>query len=386
MRTLGRVIGWNALLTVAALSLLALAGEAWLRTTRPFGLEVSPGVFVPGLGMHFAPSATVRSVNVDFQSESRTNSLGFLDREPPSREAALASCHVVVVGDSFVLARSMAVADKFHVLLERMAARRLPRLDVTTAAYATSGVGQVHQLAFWDKWIRHRPPQLVVLVAVGNDLAENRRRGRTRGSFTVAQKSPGRWVRLAPFYDDPPPAPGGPLYSGVRAVWHRTPPGLRPWVAFWARDEWRKVRPSPGLRPLASEMARPTAFALDQWQDRTTRANASLIVLGSSNLRWELRTPGGVSALDQFERMAKERSIPFIDQLAYAQANWEERADIAQVSNELHWPNDGHWNAVGHRWAAEALADHMAKNAHLCAAQGRCADMDVGPNAGGCDE
>ena len=62
--------------------------------------------------------AEVRWTNgLDFWTVSRTNSPGFLDREPPDPERAAASRHVAVFGDSFVEAKEVAVADKFHVRL-----------------------------------------------------------------------------------------------------------------------------------------------------------------------------------------------------------------------------------------------------------------------------
>ena len=206
-RALGRVLCWNVMLTVAGLGFLALAGEAWLRTIASLEPEIQPWIFVPGLGAHFAPNAASRVSSVDFQRDSRTNSAGFLDREPLSREAALATCHVAVVGDSFVMARSMALADKLHVQMERMADRRLPHLDVTTAAYGIVGSGQVHQLAFWDKWIRRRPPRLVVLVAVGTTWPRTARAGTSGIVSAWCRKTTDAWFRSLRFWTARRPPP-----------------------------------------------------------------------------------------------------------------------------------------------------------------------------------
>ena len=365
-RAVARVLCWNALLTVAGLGLLALAGEAWIRTIPSLEPEIQPWVFVPGIGTHYAPHAALRVTSIDFQRTSRTNSMGFLDREPSSPEAARATCHVAVVGDSFVVARSMALADKFHVQLEKTAARRLPHLDVTTAAYGVVGSGQVHQLAFWDKWLRRRPPRLVVLVAVGNDFAENRPRRAPPYRFGFVQEDDGRFVLAAPFLEGTPSNPGGPVRSAMSALWHRTPPALRPWGAHWIARELSELRTSGNREPLPIESARFTALALDQWRERTTQAGAALVVLGTSNMPWERRTPGGANALDQLRRMSEERGIPFVDQVQYVQENWEGGTDVHQIDDALHWPVDGHWNGVGHRWAAEALVDHVARNPQVC--------------------
>lgn len=384
-RALGRVLCWNALLTATGLGLLALAGEAWIRTIPSLEPQIQPWVFVPGLGAHYAPHAAIRVISVDFQRTSRTNSMGFLDRKPPSPEAARATCHVAVVGDSFVVARSMALADKFHVQMEKMAARRLPHLDVTTAAYGVVGSGQVHQLAFWDRWLRRRPPRLVVLVAVGNDFAENRPRRVPPYRFGFVQEDDGRFVLAAPFLDGTRWNPGGPVRSAMSALWHRTPPALRPWGAHWIARELSELRTPGNREALPIESARFTALALDQWRERTTQAGAALVVLGSSNMAWERKTPGGANALDQFRRIAEERGIPFVDQVQYVQENWGEGKDVYQIDDALHWPADGHWNAVGHRWAAEALVDHVARNPQVCAGRGRCPGADLEREDGRCE-
>ena len=169
-----RLIGWNTLLLVAGLALIGLAGETWLRSTAPFRKAPSPQVFVPGVGLLRPPDTEIRWTNeLDYWTVSRTNRLGFLDREPPSPERAAGSCHVDVIGDSFVEAKQVPIPEKFHVRLEEMAARELPALDVTTSAFGRGGTGQINQLAFYDAYVRPLRPKLVVLVFVPNDFIDN---------------------------------------------------------------------------------------------------------------------------------------------------------------------------------------------------------------------
>ena len=169
-----RLAGWNALWLSAGLALVALIGEAWLRSTVPFRESYRPTVFVPGVGLMRPPDTEIRwTNNLDFWTVSRTNRLGFLDREPPSPERAAASCHITMIGDSFVEARQVSIPEKFHVRLEEMAARELPHLDVTTSAFGMGGTGQINQLAFYDEYARHLRPKLVVLVFVPNDYRNN---------------------------------------------------------------------------------------------------------------------------------------------------------------------------------------------------------------------
>lgn len=77
------------MLLVAGLVLIGLAGEARLRVTVPFRTSHRPTVFVPDVGVLLRPDTEIRWTNrLDFWAVSRTNSLGFLDREPPSPERA----------------------------------------------------------------------------------------------------------------------------------------------------------------------------------------------------------------------------------------------------------------------------------------------------------
>ena len=169
-----RLVGWNALLLVAGLALIGVAGEAYFWLRAPFVESDIPRTWSPTVGWLHTPNAEVRNTNgLDFWTESRTNSLGFVDREPIGLERAAASCHIAMIGDSYVEALQVPIADKFHVRLEELAARELRHLDVTTSAFGFSGTGQVNQLAYYDEFARYLRPALLVLVFVDNDFMNN---------------------------------------------------------------------------------------------------------------------------------------------------------------------------------------------------------------------
>ena len=169
-----RLIGWNVLVLMAGLALIGLLGEAWLRLTPPFVGRSSLSHVVPNVGNIQRPNVEERWTDGHGSwMVSRTNSLGFLDRELISPERAAASCHVAMIGDSFVRARQVAIADKFHVRLEALAAQELPHLDVTTSAFGQSGTGQINQLPYYDEYARHLHPKLLVLVAAFRDIWNN---------------------------------------------------------------------------------------------------------------------------------------------------------------------------------------------------------------------
>ncbi len=352
--------------------------------------------------------------HLDFWVESRTNSLGFLDREPIGVERAAASCHVAVIGDSFVEAPHVPITDKLHVRLEEMAARQLPRLDVTTSAFGFHPTGQVSQLAYYDEFARHFRPALVVLVFVPNDFMDNspilsglrmgmdphrlRHVSATRGAdgaITLRPPHPGP-SRLAGL---PPPgrstarerAADWLAGASFFARWLRRKtlavlgplpaPEMLSWVELLSRrsprhaallDGWRPTTRSginePFFASTSTEEELPavhkdaldfTAFALDQFKERAHRDGAALAILSTHSMR----ARGGLG----FERMAalaEPRGIPIIDQYGHIIRQGAERRDA-------RGPHDSHWNAAGHQWAAEAVLEWLKRNQDVCAMRKR---------------
>ena len=169
-----RLVGWNALFLVAGLALIGVVGEMYFRLRAPFAENDRPYGWSPNVGGIFVPNAKVRHTNgLDFWPESRTNGLGFVDREPIDIERAAASCHIAMFGDSYVEAPEVPIADKFQVRLEELAAKELRHLNITTSAFGLSGAGQINQLAYYDEFARYLRPTLLVLVFVYNDFMNN---------------------------------------------------------------------------------------------------------------------------------------------------------------------------------------------------------------------
>ncbi len=361
-----RVVCWNALLLLAVPGGIAAGYELWLRTARPFVSLHQLFEFVPGVGRHPVPNAEVRWTNMrEFWTVSRTNSLGFLDREPPSPERAAASCHVAFVGDSYVRAVEVGVADKLQVRLEELAAERLPQLDVTTSAWGREGTGQIAQLPYYDKWVRRLRPKLVVLVFGPNDVGNNSSLG---------------YEGLGWDYDRPPRRAAVRKEDGRIAV-HLPHPSSE---AYRARTPMKiltgRFRVACGLRPLCADVllgpydeflhgmapdlpppveglwvsADFTAFALDQWKERTRSDRVVLVVLA-------IRSMGtrGDPHFDGLARLAEARDIPVI-----SQAGWILRQ--GGTPEDAVWKHDRHWTPQGHQWAAEAVLDWLERNQSVC--------------------
>ena len=389
-----RLLGWNVLLLGGGVLLVVAAAEVWLRTTSPFMSSTSaPRVFVPGVGFMWLPHTEFAHTNgLDFWQRSRTNSLGFLDREPIPRERAAASCHIAMIGDSFVAAKQVPIGEKFHVRLEKLAARQLPVLDITTSAFGMPFTGQVNQLPFYDEYARSLKPKMVVLVFVGdNDYFDNSRivhmlrfstadcrwacatravNGalRLRPPSPTARSSPStvethlgfssyfvQWLhakfrsnrrpRSLPFLADVEQAVQRP--QGVDADYYA---GLLPHLMAYAGSR-RGLGGHWGAGPeslIYRDAIATTAFALDEFKKRATRDGVQLAILRAQARRGR-----------PLSRMATERRIPIIHLADYVRRQGGHMRDA-------HWPHDYHWNPTGHQWAAEALLEYLQRNQHVC--------------------
>ena len=407
-----RLAGWNALFLVAGLALIGVVGEAYFRLTVPFVENVRPYAWSPNVGGIFAPNAEVRHTNgLDFWTESRTNILGFVDREPPSSERAAASCHIAMIGDSYVEAMEVPIADKFQVRLEELAAEELRHLNITTSAFGVGGTGQVNQLAYYDEFARYLRPALLVLVFVYNDFMNNApileglHQGVDPDRLTEVSATRGAdgTITLRPPH---PPSPESrlatmasispPWYSRVtdrlsdmsplarwldakKRAWFSadTDPELIAWMALLSQRSPRYAALFDGWRPTTREgMDDPflhtldlppvhedaldfTGFALDQFRERADRDGAALVILSTHTLGTR-----GDPAFDRLTALAESRGIPVIDQYDYITRQGAEPRDAI-------WAHDAHWNAAGHRWAAEALLQYLKQNQAICTTRKR---------------
>ena len=406
---LARIAGVNAALVLVALALVAIAGEAYLRLSGAFVASALPLRFVPGVGLLYEPHAEMRYTNgLDFWTVQRANGLGFLDREPPAPARAAASCHVAVIGDSFVEAIEVAIEDKLHVRLEALAAREAPELAVTAQAWGRRGTGQASQLPYYDEYARPLRPDLMVLVVNSNDFKDNspavtalagwQGSDPARMPYAYPERTAGGGIRLRPPHPDfqpfselpqwvARPAPErwyGDLGRGLterslfarwldgkrRALIPRDPrPPLSERAALlaarpgygWILDGWDEAKGPLRERlleddppPVFAEAFEFTAWALAEFKSRADRDGAALAILAT---HWM----GGAHSRhsELLHRMADPLGIPVIDQ-----HDWIVRS--GGRIEDASWPHDVHWTPRGHQWAAEAILDWLRQHPGVC--------------------
>ena len=369
------VVGWNVLFLSLGAALIFIDWEAWFHLREPFTEARRPTRFAPGVGLLYEPGAEARWTSHDeFWVAQRANRWGFLDREPLPPDQAAQTCHIAFIGDSFVEAREVPVADKFHVRLEELAARALPRLNISTSAYGRAATGQINQLPFYAEYARSLRPKLVVLVFVRNDFIDNHKLGAAifqgwdpdRAPYVFAEKTATGAIALRP--PDPawrklPIDAGEPRYFRqvrLRAELLAQDPRYQSIIeAYLNGPKLSKSLQEPAL-PLFGEAIEFTAFALDEFQRRVAADGASLWLLLATSRKFQFQLGDDADPLRVLvEGLAEARGIPVVSMHDYLVRQGRKLKDG-------NFPFDGHWNPTGHQWAAEALLERLRQRPEVC--------------------
>ena len=370
-------INTGIVLLVAAISM-----EAYLRWRIPFTESEVPVRFDPELGFVLQSNARIRLTNhFDYWVEQKSNSLGFLDREPavPKPDGVF---RVLVIGDSFVEAGQVGLAEKMQVLLETRLRGALGTDKVDTVAFGYSGTGQSNQLSFYDGYSADIDADLVVLLFVPNDFGDN---------STVLTGIKDGWDPYRPpmlFYE---PGEGGATFTkvGIDADGpnHRLTLGAHnrqqeimeryPETRALFGD-WRLSSTAPRahldcmfyadeLPPVFRRALASTEHVLRLFKERTKNRGGALLLVAIPQVVAFYRdycadddsryTFDKLNQLKRITGIAERVGIPVLDLYpAFA-----ERGDW----RDTEFAHDFHWNALGHRWAAEAIADYLLEHREL---------------------
>lgn len=386
---------------------LYLVLEGWARLFPPKDQTVWPLVQNPSVGTTFQPNARVVLTNgLDFSVEEKSNEAGFLDRPLPPLAKPPGACRIAFIGDSFVEAAQVPIRQKVQVEIQKLLEAARGDKPVETMAFGFSGTGQLNQLGYLETFVRPRRPDVVVLVFVSNDFANNSalleaiRVGwhpahaprtfarENNGAIELQPIDPNWLAHRLPAAEDERPALHRWLHRSSRFYrWLYAKLTLQyPSVAAWmgreptagsrtaariaalakhapeaARqlDGWDPTtspsidgmfdEPDP-LPPAFRQALRFTSFAFEQYRERAAQDGAGLLVLGTHELpdRQESR----------LKAILTERGITYVSMKAHIAAKGRPVADA-------QWRHDGHWNPQGHAWAAEALANEIEKQG-LC--------------------
>ena len=369
--------------------MIGIAGEAYLRLIGRFGNVLSDlstdsayWRFEPGVGLLHPPHMELTLSNsMDYWTVQRANSLGFLDREPIDPARAAESCHITIIGDSFVQAKEVPLSDKLQVRLEEIAAREAPHLDVTTSAFGIQNTGQVNQLPFYDRYARRMSPNMVVLAFYHNDLWFD-------NPTEKYALTPGYVPERLPYGQAVPDEDGNirwfpPAIDFSDAVFTRAAESRNSWrnravyrvagASYFMRwlgiktklisvndPVYQRFRPSQDSNRRYAEWTRLmedrgvmfdeqafTEFALEQFKRRADHDGVALAILAVYDSGGK-----GDPLFDRMSEAAGSLGIPVISQHDYI---------IRQGGRveDARFLEDFHWSPKGHQWAAEAIWEHI---------------------------
>jgi hypothetical protein len=282
-------------------------------------------------GTPIGPPGAVRRLvknTGDYDVQVRFNSLGLRD----SKSIAVSGVDsIFVVGDSFGFGWGVEEAQRFSNLLED----RLSRLVFNISAGAADFDGYDHLIRYAEA-NRARIGTLVVSVCMENDLRE------------YGPEEPGQ-VRLSTFAGVKAfLTEHSAVYGLVAVAIHRTP-----WLA---RAATQTGLLSPNLAAIAESDVSDGAIKSSAARlRRLVAGRRAVILIVPSRALWvgtDAHRRQTARAHDAFVRALRQAGLKVVD----VRAAFELQGNPLS----LHFANDGHWTAVGHRIAADALARAIA--------------------------
>ena len=397
----------SRLALVGVSTLIALfAVEIFFRAKFPFRDATWPAEFDARVGFRFVPGETVQWSNfLDYATTTKVNSLGFLDREPAP--VADDEFRIVVLGDSFVEAAQVPVEQKFHILLESQLQAALPNRKFRTSAFGYSGCGTANVIPFYDEYAHAQQPDLVLLVFVSNDLANNSPVLESIRNGWHPHKPPRMFyeqrgdgaveIPIDPNWNDSllpvepaqaaPPMWGSSLFGWSRTyafiaanVRHRNASMAHLELYAKRAEAIRNLGPKfasllEGFDPRADNLDTtffaeelPPAFAaavdltahsLEQLSIRAKRDGARVAVLIHEGCSGARSLPEGRKAIPDAYR---DRVIEAANRAGCKHLDLAKVVDARGERADASFPHDGHWSPKGHAWVADGVTEFLLEN------------------------
>lgn len=358
------LLGWTGrniapgLAIAAAILLAAAAGLEWyMRRAQQFPITevVTPMSFRPGAGPTYDPGGIIKFTNgLEFWTTTKINSLGFADAEPalPKPEGTF---RVLLVGDSFVDALQVPVAQKVQTLLATDLRRRNPGQQFDGVALGLSGTGQANQLPFYERNRATLRPDVVVLVFVNNDFANNSALLEALRYGFDPEHPPRTYLRpdcsriTAAADWQKFSVGGGDPATRAATLRSRSPTNAAALAGWHGETDFDGRFYSPTLSPAFADAIASTRCAFREWHRLAAEDGFRLVVLATEHVD---HVDGGHEQINRLRGILGELDIPLIDM----------RAELERTGNraETRWKFDGHWTPAGHRAAADAILRFLA--------------------------
>lgn len=318
-RSLGLAKGLllSGLMTLVMLGVLELFVRAFV-PVRQVGPAFS--VHDPVLGKRLRPSFTATRVSPEFEFTIETNSLGMRDPEPTGPLTG----GVVFLGDSFTLGYGVEQDEAFPALLRQRLHAVGVRVPVLNMGIGNAGNGR--WLKLLESEVPAYQPEVIVLQLLSNDFSDNLRERLyeldPKGKLVARPIPPPGWARAIQTAVDAVPGLSHSFLVGLasQAVGGQS-------LSFRAR---------PAVPPSMQQETDGLTYALVGAAVRRARAlGARVLVL-----------------LVHVQGHRRGRIAEIVEPLGASLVDAPPKTDAP----ELYYEIDGHWNARGHREAAELLA------------------------------
>ena len=336
----------------------------------------------PLLGWRKTPGARVRYHRREYSVEVAINDKGLRDVERPYEPPA-GSTRILALGDSFVEGYTVAADETVTSRLTKELTEPGCPVEVINAGTAAYSTDQ-ELLFFRSEGIRYQPG-IVLLFFFYNDIIHNDRQlyyGRPKPNFQMTDA--GLELHQYPLPRRIPPPPGGEatpesgsaligfvrdrLYSGAPDL-HDRLAKLGLWAPIQARGARLELRVFETRSiPELEEAWSKTAAILRTLRDDVGASGARLLVayvpsrMEVHDDSWQLTQrlygfkPAGWDRHRVAERLlalGRRDGFPVLDLTTPLR-------DVDRgLAGRPYFDNDGHWNAIGHRAAAQAIADRL---------------------------
>jgi len=366
---------------------LAIEGIARLlvrqRLSRPFTTRGSIVRYHPTLGWDKPPGASAWLHRAEYSVHLEINAHGLHGPDRPYEKPA-GTLRTLLLGDSYTEAYTVPEERSVRAALERhLNAARCGRQEVLNGA--TIGYSTDQEYLFYLAEGQRYAPDVVVVLFCWNDLYFNTTGEQGKPYYEVRdgtlelRNSPvppprdGTWLR-SPEPRQPTVSPWRGSYA-LRLLSERTASGNPALNGFLARlglvETRGKQLVTKDLWPIetghdaeVAEMWRTTTALFAALKKAVEASSARLVLFyiperaDLSDREWELslqkyqgarRTWRRGRIFERFQAMSRELGIPLVDPR-------EAMAKAHSVWRPAYYPEDGHWNAVGHEVAASELA------------------------------
>jgi lysophospholipase L1-like esterase len=343
--------------SIFEIALRAALGARFHPDLPPRRVEEVLGRHDPDLGWSLTPGAKSRIVAERAAYDVVLNSRGYRDAERGPRAAG--ARRIALLGDSYAFGWGVAADDCVGALLERD-----PRVGAEVVNLCVPGYSTDQELWTLEREAAWSAPDLVLVQFCPNDVegAETTNAHRMLKPMFY-EDAAGRWlVRNRPTATFLPVVAEQPSWADRELSWSAVWQVASGRTPLFASSEVPRAAASRDSRER-DPFARGTALrhAFEELVVRCREMRATLVVFGVPTIGAPTAPPvveRGVEYLYELNQGLARLGA----EIGFATVSVDRALHDAHAAGRVVTVPDGHWNTLGHRLAAEALAPQLAEH------------------------